>query len=74
MGKGGSVSDSEGNAMSEDVLVNTSTVQWPDPESARCAVGSDVQQVAVGDRVAVDPSRAPLMSQRAGLITTARLG
>lgn len=29
MGKGGSVSDSEGNAMSEDVLVNTSTVQWP---------------------------------------------
>jgi len=38
MGKGGSVSDREGNAMSEDVLVNTSTVQWPDPESARRAV------------------------------------
>jgi RNA-directed DNA polymerase len=38
MGKGGSVSVDEGNAMSEDAPVNTGASDWPDPWSAERAV------------------------------------
>ena len=34
MGKGGSVSASEGNVMSEDAPVNTGAVAWPDDYTA----------------------------------------
>ncbi|MET8054991.1 group II intron reverse transcriptase/maturase [Streptosporangium sp. NPDC005286] len=38
MGKDGSVSDKESNAMSEDASVNTDAVVWPDPWSAERTV------------------------------------
>src|SRR5438874_2213731 len=38
MGKGDSVSASEGKVMSEDAPVNAGAVEWPDPDSAYFAV------------------------------------
>ena len=40
MGKGGSVSVKEGIVMSEDALVNTSAVAWPDDFTASVMVRS----------------------------------
>ena len=42
MGKGGSVSVSEGIVMSEDAPVNTGAVGWPDEDSATRYRGSNI--------------------------------
>jgi RNA-directed DNA polymerase len=55
MGKGGSVSVKEGNAMSEDAPVNTGAAEWPSPDSAYFTVRS--MQIKLHRWATEDPGR-----------------